>query len=64
VNLPTDLAQHQQLQRKSIKNNSTSPGVGIGNEIEIAGDFNATDKTQTEMMIKLMEKLIELLGKK
>lgn len=49
---------------ETISNNSYSPGVGIGNDIEIKGDFNAVDKQQQELMMKLMEKLIDLLGKK
>ena len=47
--------------------NSPSPGAGIGNEgnkLEIQGDYNAVDKQQQELMVKLMEKLIDLLGKK
>jgi transcriptional regulator with XRE-family HTH domain len=49
---------------ETISNNSLSPGVGIGNKIEIKGDFNAVDKLQQELMIKLMEKLVDLLAKK
>jgi transcriptional regulator with XRE-family HTH domain len=49
---------------ETISNNNSSPGVGIANQIDIKGDFNAVDKQQQELMMKLMEKLIDLLGKK
>jgi transcriptional regulator with XRE-family HTH domain len=52
---------------ESITSNTTNSGIGgqgIGNSVDIEGDYNAADKTQTELMMKMMEKLIELLGKK
>lgn len=46
-------------------------GVGNQNDIDIKGDYNAVDKQQQELVMKLIEKqheltekLIELLGKK
>lgn len=44
---------------ESISNNTSS---AVGNVVDIEGDFNAIDKTQQELMMKLMEKLIDLLG--
>jgi transcriptional regulator with XRE-family HTH domain len=46
---------------ESISNNSSS---AVGNVVEIQGDFNSVDKQQQELMMKLMEKLIDLLDKK
>ena len=49
---------------ESISNNTVS-GVLMGNgDLEVKGDFNAADKQQQELMVKLMEKLIEMLGNK
>ena len=49
---------------ESITNNPHGQAIGIGNSIDIAGDYNAVNEKQNEAMMKLMEKLIELLGKK
>jgi transcriptional regulator with XRE-family HTH domain len=51
---------------ETISNNTMSAGAQIGIEpkIEVQGDFNAIDKQQQELMVKLMEKLIDMLGKK
>jgi transcriptional regulator with XRE-family HTH domain len=53
---------------ESISNNTSS---AVANTIDIAGDFNAENKQMTEgllkqneTIIKLMEKVIELLGRK
>jgi transcriptional regulator with XRE-family HTH domain len=59
-------------------NNSAAPGTGIGNEVDIKGDVNATDPKQTELMMKqteallkqneimieLIKKVIDVVGKK
>jgi transcriptional regulator with XRE-family HTH domain len=49
---------------ESISNTSNSAQVGNANTLEVTGDYNSSDKTQTELMMKLMEKLIGLLGEK
>jgi hypothetical protein len=46
---------------ETISNNSNS---AVGNVVEIKGDFNSVDKQQQELIVKLMEKLIDLLAKK
>lgn len=56
---------------ESIQNNYSSPGIGIGNKVEITGDFNAANEKQTQLMLQLLqsqialnERIIELLEKK
>ncbi len=50
---------------ETISNNTIASGVLMGNgDLEVKGDYNAVDKQQQELMVKLMEKLIELLGKR
>jgi transcriptional regulator with XRE-family HTH domain len=58
---------------ETISNNTMASGaqIGIDPKIEVAGDFNATDKQQQELMMELLKnqneltkKVIELLGKK
>lgn len=53
---------------ESISNNSVSPGGVIGNQneskVEVQGDLHTVDKHQQELIVKLMEKLIEMLEKK
>jgi transcriptional regulator with XRE-family HTH domain len=41
---------------------TNSPMAGIGNTV--SGDLNTVDPKQQELMMKLMEKLIEMLGKR
>jgi transcriptional regulator with XRE-family HTH domain len=49
---------------ESISNNSVATGgvALIGNDVDVKGNVNANDKQQQELMMKLMEKLIDLLG--
>jgi transcriptional regulator with XRE-family HTH domain len=50
---------------ESISNNTLGSGPLMGNgDLEVKGDYNAVDKQQQELMMKLMEKLIDILGKK
>ena len=47
-----------------IETMNTSPLGGIANTNTVEGDVNTFDPKQQELMVKLMEKLIDLLGKK
>lgn len=46
-----------------IESITNSNMAGIGNKNKIEGDYYEADPKQNELMVKLMEKLIELLGK-
>jgi transcriptional regulator with XRE-family HTH domain len=48
---------------ESITEN-TSAQIGQGNSMEVKGDYINGDPKQQELMIKLMEKLVEMLAKK
>ena len=48
---------------ESITNNNSAQ-IGNANSFEVAGDYHAANEKQNEAMMKLMEKLIELLGNK
>jgi transcriptional regulator with XRE-family HTH domain len=48
---------------ESISNNTAS-AVGNNVDVDVKGDVNAADPQQTKLMMGLMEKLIEMLGKK
>ena len=48
---------------ESIQNSPMS-GNSNTNNVDVEGDMNMSDPKQTELMSKLMEKLIELLSKK
>jgi transcriptional regulator with XRE-family HTH domain len=48
---------------ESITNNASAQN-GQQNAMEVKGDYVNSDPKQQELMMKLMEKLIDLLGKK
>ena len=45
---------------ESIQNNYSSPGIGIGNKVEISGDFHSTDEKQATLIVKLIENVMAM----